>query len=83
MNETTFDIDIWKMQHPMFHEKLSFDEIQEVQFSDLTKEKELSYLKKILIELTILYSDPQINAKDLFPHMVNRLITKRIKELEK
>lgn len=83
MTESNIELDVWKMNNPMFKEKISFDESSNIQFDNLTKDKELEYLKRILPELMTLIADPQITAHDLFPHMVSKLITKRIKELEK
>lgn len=78
MDQLKFEL--MKMHNPIFHDRLSNDEL--FIFNDnLDTTKELQYLLRAVRELPNLLADPIVGANDLFPRYVQFLLSKRHDQL--
>lgn len=77
MNITEDAIQEWKLYHPLFKEKLSFDDFAKLKYGNLTDLEELQYLEKVLPDLSALMADVQVRCFDLLPHLMMHLIEAR------
>ena len=81
--DAQLDIDVWKMENPLFIYKLNNDEIFTVQSpeNELEPNREMEIIRQCIKEYPKLLADPQVRHDNIFPHYIIRLLTKRHSEL--